>query len=183
MPPSRIHHETHRTDVHHPRRRDAGSWRRRRGHRGRRRPRRLAGAAGRRGDRRVIADRYRRASALLLGRRTYDIFASYWPEAPDETEPFRSLVNDRPKYVASRSESELTWADCRWIGPDAASTVSRAGRSSATCSDPGLVRPEGLRQPRRRSGVLLPGRPGQARQESAVRRRVKTRRPRRKARS
>ncbi|MFW6193159.1 MAG: dihydrofolate reductase family protein [Gemmatimonadota bacterium] len=71
----------------------------------------------------VIADRYRRASALLLGRRTYDIFASYWPDAPDETEPFRSLVNDLPKHVASRSEPELTWADCHWIGPDAASGV------------------------------------------------------------
>lgn len=71
----------------------------------------------------VIADRYRRASALLLGRRTYDIFASYWPEAPDETEPFKSLVNDPPKYVASRTEPELTWTDCHWIGPDAASGV------------------------------------------------------------
>jgi dihydrofolate reductase len=71
----------------------------------------------------LIAGWYRRATALLLGRRTYDIWASYWPHAPAGTEPFRSLVNDSPKYIASRSEPALTWAGCQWIGPDAAAGV------------------------------------------------------------
>jgi len=40
--------------------------------------------------------------ALLLGRRTYEIFANYWPTAPEEI-PFTSLLNGVPKYVASRT--------------------------------------------------------------------------------
>lgn len=44
---------------------------------------------------------------LLLGRRTYEIFASYWPNAPEE-EGAKPL-NDATKYVASRSRSALDW--------------------------------------------------------------------------
>lgn len=48
--------------------------------------------------------------ALLLGRRTYDIFAGYWPQAPAE-DPFTRLLNRVPKYVASRTLSEpLAWS-------------------------------------------------------------------------
>ena len=47
--------------------------------------------------------------ALLLGRKTYDIFAGYWPNAPEEI-PFTSLLNRVPKYVASRTLSDpLPW--------------------------------------------------------------------------
>jgi dihydrofolate reductase len=48
--------------------------------------------------------------ALLLGRKTYEIFAGYWPKAPEEI-PFTKLLNDVPKYVASRSLTEpLPWS-------------------------------------------------------------------------
>ncbi len=57
----------------------------------------------------VMFERASRLDALLLGRRTYDIFAGYWPNAPDEI-PFTRLLNDVPKYVASRTLSApLTW--------------------------------------------------------------------------
>jgi dihydrofolate reductase len=47
--------------------------------------------------------------ALLLGRRTYEIFANYWPTAPEEI-PFTGLLNDVPKYVASRTfAGPLVW--------------------------------------------------------------------------
>ena len=42
--------------------------------------------------------------AYLLGRRTYDIFASFWPNQPDG--PFTRLINDLPRYVASRTLTE-----------------------------------------------------------------------------
>jgi dihydrofolate reductase len=48
--------------------------------------------------------------ALLLGRRTYEIFADYWPRAPEEV-PFTSLLDGVPKYVASRTLAEpLAWS-------------------------------------------------------------------------
>lgn len=47
--------------------------------------------------------------ALLLGRRTYQIFANYWPNAPQEI-PFTSLLSGVPKYVASRTLADpLDW--------------------------------------------------------------------------
>ncbi len=47
--------------------------------------------------------------ALLLGRRTYEIFANYWPNAPEEI-PFTGLLNGVPKYVASRTLADpLDW--------------------------------------------------------------------------
>jgi dihydrofolate reductase len=47
--------------------------------------------------------------ALLLGRRTYEIFAAYWPIAPPEI-PFTALLNRVPKHVASRTlAGPLAW--------------------------------------------------------------------------
>lgn len=54
---------------------------------------------------------------LLLGRRTYDIFASYWPTATVDLEvavPFNSSV----KHVVSRQPIELTWQNSRLITGD-----------------------------------------------------------------
>ncbi len=49
------------------------------------------------------------AGGFLLGRRTYEIFAAYWPNAPEEI-PFTGLLNDVPKYVASRTlAAPLVW--------------------------------------------------------------------------
>ena len=51
----------------------------------------------------------RSMDALLLGRKTYEIFADYWPTAPDEI-PFAGLLNRVPKYVASHTLiGPLTW--------------------------------------------------------------------------
>ena len=56
--------------------------------------------------------------ALLLGRKTYEIFASYWPTAPEEI-PFTELLNDVPKYVASRTLSEpLDWKGSTLVAGD-----------------------------------------------------------------
>ena len=46
---------------------------------------------------------YEGTDALLLGRRTYDIFADYWPhQKGGEDDDFAALFNRIPKYVASR---------------------------------------------------------------------------------
>ena len=50
----------------------------------------------------VLFEQASKMDALLLGRRTYEIFAGYWPTAPAEI-PFTALLNRVPKYVASRT--------------------------------------------------------------------------------
>jgi len=50
------------------------------------------------------------AGGFLLGRRTWEIFAAYWPNAPEETQAIAEPLNTKPKYVASRTLSEpLGW--------------------------------------------------------------------------
>ncbi|MFJ5228574.1 dihydrofolate reductase family protein [Kitasatospora sp. NPDC088391] len=68
-----------------------------------------------------IDESYVGTDALLLGRRTYDIFAAYWPQAGDN--PFAELFNRVPKYVASRSRIELPWAGSVQLGPDLPAAV------------------------------------------------------------
>jgi len=58
---------------------------------------------------RVMFEQAGSMDALLLGRKTYEIFANYWPTAPEEI-PFTSLLNEVPKYVASRTlAAPLGW--------------------------------------------------------------------------
>ncbi len=67
-----------------------------------------------------VAAAYEGTDALLLGRRTYDIFAAYWPNQDDE---FGTLFNSIPKYVASRGRPELSWAGSTQLGTDLAGAV------------------------------------------------------------
>ncbi|MFF2194674.1 dihydrofolate reductase family protein [Streptomyces sp. NPDC058157] len=71
-----------------------------------------------------IAAAYEGTDALLLGRRTYEIFAAYWPHqkgGPDGG--IASLFNGVPKYVASRGRPDLSWAGSSLLGPDLAEAV------------------------------------------------------------
>lgn len=57
----------------------------------------------------AVFEQAKNMDALLLGRRTYEIFAGYWPTAPAEM-PFTGLLNRVPKHVASRTLSKpLGW--------------------------------------------------------------------------
>jgi dihydrofolate reductase len=59
---------------------------------------------------------------LVLGRRTYDIFAAYWPHASDEAGA--RPLNDATKYVASRSRPTLEWSRSVLIEGDAADGIA-----------------------------------------------------------
>jgi dihydrofolate reductase len=59
---------------------------------------------------------------LVLGRRTYDIFAAYWPHAPEEAGA--KPLNDATKYVASRSGPPLEWSKSVLIEGDAAEGIT-----------------------------------------------------------
>jgi dihydrofolate reductase len=58
---------------------------------------------------------------LVLGRRTYDIFASFWPTAPEEAGG--KPLNDATKYVASRGRPALTWDRSVLLEGDVAEAV------------------------------------------------------------
>ncbi|QKC95457.1 dihydrofolate reductase family protein [Mesorhizobium sp. NZP2298] len=60
--------------------------------------------------------------ALLLGRRTYDIFAAYWPYQKD---PIADAFNPATKYVATHRPDTLIWQNTQSLGPDIVATLRR----------------------------------------------------------
>jgi dihydrofolate reductase len=59
---------------------------------------------------------------LVLGRKTYDIFAAYWPHAGDDAGA--RPLNEATKYVASRSQPTLEWSKSVLIEGDAAEGIA-----------------------------------------------------------
>ena len=53
---------------------------------------------------------------LLLGRRTYDGWASFWPKAPSS--PLADRLNAARKYVVTHRPESLEWGPFEGVGPD-----------------------------------------------------------------
>jgi dihydrofolate reductase len=67
---------------------------------------------------------YARADAFLFGRRTYDLFASYWGAMAPGSGPIADSMNTRPKYVASNTLAEAKWADTTVLSGDLAAAIT-----------------------------------------------------------
>jgi dihydrofolate reductase len=65
------------------------------------------------------------AGGFVLGRRTYETFAAYWPKAPEEEQVIAEPLNTKPKHVASTTLIEpLEWQNATLVKGDLAAAVA-----------------------------------------------------------
>jgi dihydrofolate reductase len=73
-----------------------------------------------------IGEIFGRPFDLLLGRKTYDIFAAHWPYATDPgDQPIADVFNRVTKYVASRSKPRLSWNNSQLLGSDVVASLQK----------------------------------------------------------
>lgn len=65
------------------------------------------------------------ADGFLLGRKTYDIFAGYWPKVTDPANPVAAALNGLPKYVVSRSLERAAWNGSSVVRGDVVAELRR----------------------------------------------------------
>jgi dihydrofolate reductase len=70
----------------------------------------------------VIGELFAKPFALLLGRKTYDIFAAYWPYQKDS---IADAFNPAIKYVATHRPETLTWQNSQALGPDVIAALQK----------------------------------------------------------
>jgi len=73
---------------------------------------------------RIIGESIAATDALLLGRVTYQIFAGFWPTAPDD-DPIAKKLNSVPKYVVSTTLKKVEWNNSTLIKGNVAEEVAK----------------------------------------------------------
>ena len=76
----------------------------------------------------AIAAWFAEADAFLFGRRTYEEFAASWGKVTDPDDPIASRFNRLPKYVASRTLTEVAWSGSELLSGDLAEAVAELKR-------------------------------------------------------
>ncbi|MFP5316826.1 MAG: dihydrofolate reductase family protein [Acidimicrobiia bacterium] len=71
----------------------------------------------------VMGEAWAQPFDVLLGRKTYEIFAAHWPYAGDD-DPIAVKLNTARKYVASRTLTDLTWQNSTLLEGDVAEAIA-----------------------------------------------------------
>ena len=73
----------------------------------------------------AVQDQFSQPFELLLGRRTYDIFAAYWPRvrADSASHAIADLFNSVPKHVATHRSDTLDWQNSHALEGDLATAI------------------------------------------------------------
>ncbi|HEU5157302.1 MAG TPA: dihydrofolate reductase family protein [Streptosporangiaceae bacterium] len=77
---------------------------------------------------RAVTEWFAGADAFLLGRKTYEIFAGYWPNVTDENDPVAGALNRLPKYVASTTLDRVEWHNSALLDKDVVAAVTELKR-------------------------------------------------------
>ena len=72
-----------------------------------------------------IGSQMAESDAILLGRRTYEEFAAYWPDKSAADDPVADFLNNTPKYVASTSLQSLEWKNSTLIQGDVVDALAK----------------------------------------------------------
>ena len=81
----------------------------------------------------IVADAHGQSFDLLLGRRTYDMWSGFWPQAPSG--PMADRLNAATKYVVTHRPDGLGWGPVEAVGPDLVEGI----RKIKAQDGPGLV--------------------------------------------
>ncbi|HSL32275.1 MAG TPA: dihydrofolate reductase family protein [Candidatus Limnocylindrales bacterium] len=91
----------------------------------------------------AVASQMAESDTMLLGRRTYEEFAAYWPNQGTDVE-FASVMNGTPKLVASTTLEDVSWQNATLIEGDVAEALTKLkagpGKDISITGSPTLVR-------------------------------------------
>lgn len=73
----------------------------------------------------VMVKQTSRSFELLLGRKTYEIFAAHWPYVNATEDPFAAKLNNAKKYVASKTLAKVDWENSEIIKGDVGKEVKK----------------------------------------------------------
>lgn len=90
----------------------------------------------------VIAGSLQASSGLILGRRTYEEFVRYWPNADPAENPMAPLMNELPKYVVSTTMNNAEWDNTQVVSDTEALASIKASTEGvlSIIGSPTLVR-------------------------------------------
>jgi dihydrofolate reductase len=84
------------------------------------------------------------SDGMLLGRRTYEEFAAYWPDKTSEDDPYADYINATQKFVVSTTLRSVEWRNSTLITGDVAEKLTelkqQPGKGLTIIGSPTLMR-------------------------------------------